>query len=103
MRNPTAHRFLSDGTSGLAFGRGRRDAHACADERRNLQFGRRELARGRAEEAAARTQLGCSFERPRPTGLGVGMALLTDAQKIRPPLVKPIKMRPHFDGFVVDR
>jgi galactonate dehydratase len=38
-----------------------------------------------------------------PTGPGLGMNLLPDAQKIRPPLVKPISMRPHFDGFVVDQ
>jgi galactonate dehydratase len=38
-----------------------------------------------------------------PSGPGLGMNLLPDAQKIRPPLVKPISMRPHFDGFVVDQ
>lgn len=38
-----------------------------------------------------------------PTGPGLGMNLLPDAQKIRPPLSKPISMRPHFDGFVVDQ
>jgi galactonate dehydratase len=38
-----------------------------------------------------------------PTGPGLGMALLPDAQRIRPPLSKPISMRPHFDGFVVDQ
>jgi galactonate dehydratase len=38
-----------------------------------------------------------------PSGPGLGMNLLPDAQKIRPPLVKPIAMRPHFDGFVVDQ
>lgn len=38
-----------------------------------------------------------------PTGPGLGMNLLPDAQKIRPPLSKPITMRPHFDGFVVDQ
>jgi galactonate dehydratase len=38
-----------------------------------------------------------------PSGPGLGMALLPDARKIRPPLVKPISMRPHFDGFVVDQ
>lgn len=38
-----------------------------------------------------------------PTGPGLGMSLLPDAQKIRPPLVKPITMRPHHDGFVVDQ
>lgn len=38
-----------------------------------------------------------------PSGPGLGMALLPDAQRIRPPLSKPISMRPHFDGFVVDQ
>jgi galactonate dehydratase len=38
-----------------------------------------------------------------PTGPGLGMTLVPDAQKIRPPLSKPISMRPHFDGFVVDQ
>jgi galactonate dehydratase len=38
-----------------------------------------------------------------PTGPGLGMSLLPDAQKIRPPLVKPITMRPHLDGFVIDQ
>lgn len=38
-----------------------------------------------------------------PTGPGLGMTLLPDAQRIRPPLSKPISMRPHFDGFVVDQ
>jgi galactonate dehydratase len=38
-----------------------------------------------------------------PTGPGLGMNLLADAQRIRPPLSKPISMRPHFDGFVVDQ
>lgn len=38
-----------------------------------------------------------------PTGPGLGMNLVPDAQKIRPPLSKPISMRPHFDGFVVDQ
>jgi galactonate dehydratase len=38
-----------------------------------------------------------------PTGPGLGMNLLPDAQKIRPPLLKPISMRPHFDGFIVDQ
>jgi galactonate dehydratase len=38
-----------------------------------------------------------------PSTPGLGMALLPDAQKIRPPLSKPISMRPHFDGFVVDQ
>ncbi|WP_144630664.1 mandelate racemase/muconate lactonizing enzyme family protein [Bordetella genomosp. 13] len=38
-----------------------------------------------------------------PSRPGLGMALLPDAQKIRPPLSKPISMRPHLDGFVVDQ
>ncbi|SDE58687.1 hypothetical protein SAMN05444679_125108 [Variovorax sp. CF079] len=38
-----------------------------------------------------------------PTGPGLGMNLLPDAQKIRPPLSKPITMRPHFDGSMVDQ
>ncbi|MFO1319534.1 MAG: mandelate racemase/muconate lactonizing enzyme family protein [Burkholderiales bacterium] len=38
-----------------------------------------------------------------PSGPGLGMNLLPDAQKIRPPLSKPISMRPHRDGFVVDQ
>jgi galactonate dehydratase len=38
-----------------------------------------------------------------PTGPGLGMNLLPDAQKIRPPLSKPISMRKHYDGFVVDQ
>ncbi|HWK71081.1 MAG TPA: mandelate racemase/muconate lactonizing enzyme family protein [Burkholderiaceae bacterium] len=38
-----------------------------------------------------------------PTGPGLGMNLVPDAQKIRPPLSKPISMRPHVDGFVVDQ
>ncbi|MDB5414611.1 MAG: 2-oxo-3-deoxygalactonate 6-phosphate aldolase [Rubritepida sp.] len=38
-----------------------------------------------------------------PTRPGLGMALLPDAQKIRTPIVKPISMRPHFDGFIVDQ
>ena len=40
---------------------------------------------------------------PIPSGPGLGMNLLPDAQKIRPPLTKPITMRPHLDGFVVDQ
>ena len=32
-----------------------------------------------------------------PSGPGLGMNLLPDAQKIRPPLVKPITMRPHYE------
>lgn len=38
-----------------------------------------------------------------PNGPGLGMNLLPDAQKIRPPLSKPISMRPHFDGSMVDQ
>ena len=38
-----------------------------------------------------------------PNGHGLGMNLLPDAQKISPPLSKPIPMRPHFDGFIVDQ
>jgi galactonate dehydratase len=38
-----------------------------------------------------------------PTGPGLGMNLVPDAQRIRPPLSTPISMRPHVDGFVVDQ
>ncbi|EXJ82796.1 galactonate dehydratase [Capronia epimyces CBS 606.96] len=38
-----------------------------------------------------------------PTGPGLGVNLLDNAQSIRPPLVLPITMRPHYDGFVVDQ
>jgi galactonate dehydratase len=38
-----------------------------------------------------------------PSGPGLGMKLLPNAQKIRPPQSQPISMRPHFDGFVVDQ
>ncbi|VUC34839.1 unnamed protein product [Clonostachys rosea] len=38
-----------------------------------------------------------------PSGPGLGMNLVANAQTIRPPLVQPIKMRPHRDGFVVDQ
>ncbi|WP_413740405.1 mandelate racemase/muconate lactonizing enzyme family protein [Sodalis sp. RH14] len=38
-----------------------------------------------------------------PDGPGLGMKLLPDAQRIRPPLSKPISMRPHLDGFIVDQ
>jgi galactonate dehydratase len=38
-----------------------------------------------------------------PQGPGLGVNLLDNAQTIRPPLVQPIKMRPHVDGFVVDQ
>jgi len=37
-----------------------------------------------------------------PSGPGLGVNLLADAESIRPPLVQPIKMRLHKDGFVVD-
>jgi len=38
-----------------------------------------------------------------PQGAGLGIELLAEASRIRPPLVKPIGMRPHLDGFVVDQ
>ncbi|MBI2586479.1 MAG: galactokinase, partial [Rhodospirillales bacterium] len=38
-----------------------------------------------------------------PTRPGIGIELVPDAEKIRPPLVKPVKMRPHRDGFIVDQ
>lgn len=38
-----------------------------------------------------------------PSGPGLGVNLLENAQQIRPPLVQPIKMRPHKDGFIVDQ
>lgn len=38
-----------------------------------------------------------------PTRPGIGVELVPDAQKRRPPLVKPIAMRPHRDGFIVDQ
>ena len=38
-----------------------------------------------------------------PNGPGLGMNVLPEARSIRPALVKPITMRPHFDGFVVDQ
>jgi galactonate dehydratase len=38
-----------------------------------------------------------------PNGPGLGMNILPDADKIRPPLIKPISMRPHYDGFIVDQ
>ncbi|KAJ6020759.1 hypothetical protein N7540_006263 [Penicillium herquei] len=37
-----------------------------------------------------------------PTGPGLGVNLLPEAQSMRPPLVQPIKMRLHRDGFIVD-
>ena len=40
---------------------------------------------------------------PIPTGPGIGIDLLPDAAKIRPPLTKPVAMRAHRDGFVVDQ
>lgn len=38
-----------------------------------------------------------------PSGPGLGVNVLAEAQSIRPPLVQPITMRPHKDGFVVDQ
>ena len=38
-----------------------------------------------------------------PTRPGIGIELVPDAEKIRPPLMKPIAMRPHRDGFIVDQ
>ncbi len=38
-----------------------------------------------------------------PTRPGIGIELVSDAEKIRPPLMKPIAMRPHRDGFIVDQ
>jgi len=38
-----------------------------------------------------------------PTGPGLGVNLLDDAQIIRPPIVRSMEMRPHKDGFVVDQ
>ncbi|RVX74923.1 hypothetical protein B0A52_01200 [Exophiala mesophila] len=38
-----------------------------------------------------------------PQAPGLGVNLLENAQTIRPPLVQPIKMRPHKDGFIVDQ
>lgn len=38
-----------------------------------------------------------------PSGPGLGVNLVTNAQEIRPASVQPIKMRPHRDGFVVDQ
>ncbi|GAW21853.1 hypothetical protein ANO14919_113790 [Xylariales sp. No.14919] len=38
-----------------------------------------------------------------PSGPGLGVQLLENAQSIRPPLVQPISMRLHKDGFVVDQ
>lgn len=38
-----------------------------------------------------------------PNGPGLGMALIDNAAKIRPPADRPISMRPHYDGVVVDQ
>ncbi len=38
-----------------------------------------------------------------PTRPGIGIELVPDAEKIRPPVMKPIAMRPHRDGFIVDQ
>jgi galactonate dehydratase len=38
-----------------------------------------------------------------PTAPGIGVDLLPDAARIRPPLTKPVVMRAHRDGFVVDQ
>lgn len=38
-----------------------------------------------------------------PTRPGLGINLLEDAQSIRAPLVQPVKMRRHIDGFVIDQ
>lgn len=38
-----------------------------------------------------------------PSGPGLGINLVPDAQSIRPPLIQPIKMRPHKDGFIIDQ
>ncbi len=38
-----------------------------------------------------------------PNGPGLGVNLVDDAQSIRAPLVQPISMRPHRDGFIVDQ
>lgn len=38
-----------------------------------------------------------------PTGPGLGVNLLDNAQTIRPPYIQPVTMRPHRDGFVVDQ
>ena len=40
---------------------------------------------------------------PIPTAPGMGIDLLPDAARIRPPLTKPVVMRAHRDGFVVDQ
>ena len=38
-----------------------------------------------------------------PTGPGIGVNLLPNAQGIRPPLIQPIAMRRHLDGFIIDQ
>ncbi|KAI8299052.1 hypothetical protein K4K61_010958 [Colletotrichum sp. SAR11_59] len=38
-----------------------------------------------------------------PSTPGLGINLVANAQEIRPPLVQPVRMRPHKDGFVVDQ
>lgn len=38
-----------------------------------------------------------------PDRPGIGLELLPDAQKIRPPMTKQVSMRPHRDGFIVDQ
>lgn len=38
-----------------------------------------------------------------PSSPGLGVQVLDKAQEIRPPLVQPLQMRPHKDGFVVDQ
>ena len=38
-----------------------------------------------------------------PSTPGIGINLVENAQQLRPPLVQPIKMRKHLDGFVIDQ
>ncbi|KAI1858295.1 uncharacterized protein JN550_012826 [Neoarthrinium moseri] len=38
-----------------------------------------------------------------PSGPGLGVKLLDNASELRPPLVQPMEMRPHKDGFIVDQ
>jgi galactonate dehydratase len=38
-----------------------------------------------------------------PTGPGIGINVLDNAKEIRPPYKQDLKMRPHYDGFVVDQ
>lgn len=40
---------------------------------------------------------------PVPTRPGLGVNLRDDVESIRPPVTLPIRMRPHYDGFVVDQ